>query len=267
MSYFFREARRLHRRLTSREPFGKTPWGSRATYVSLFKAAGGQKHPEVDDFVSESGHSVDSDWIDYLALHTQVTMKKSPLDWNHGRVLYSALRTRLTAQDPGGCLVFESGTARGFSGVVMSRALLDANVPGMVVSIDVLPHTTPMIWNCLKDNDGPQSREMLLNEWPEECARIIFVEQESSRFTSTISLPRISFAFLDGQHDHATVMREFRYVEARQKTADVVVFDDVTPGKFNGICRVVETVVHESRYEVRRIISSSLRGYAVCTRI
>ena len=38
------------------------------------------------------------------------------------------------------------------------KALEDQQRAGTIVTFDVLPHRTPMYWNCIDDHDGPKTR-------------------------------------------------------------------------------------------------------------
>ena len=67
------------------------PRASRETYQKLAKASAMQVYPEIDLFEQETGYAIASEWLDKLALHTQVVIKRSPLCYAHGRVLYIGL--------------------------------------------------------------------------------------------------------------------------------------------------------------------------------
>ena len=60
--------------------------------------------------------------------------------------------------------IVETGTARGFSSICMSKALIDANTNGKIYTVDILPHDTKMYWNCIDDHDGMKSRKELLKK-------------------------------------------------------------------------------------------------------
>ena len=48
-------------------------------------------YKEIDLFEERCDFKIDKKWLDNLALHTQV-VKKSEINYQHGRVLYSSLR-------------------------------------------------------------------------------------------------------------------------------------------------------------------------------
>ena len=54
-----------------------------------------QNYPEIDAYEKDKGVEIEKTWLDYLALHTQITIKKSTLCYAHGRVLYSTLSSYL----------------------------------------------------------------------------------------------------------------------------------------------------------------------------
>ena len=59
-------------------PFGQTPRGPRDKYILLATDAKKQIYPEVDAFEISTGFTLDTGWLQDLALHTQVVIKDSP---------------------------------------------------------------------------------------------------------------------------------------------------------------------------------------------
>src|SRR3546814_5099559 len=70
-----------------------------------------------------SSDLIDRGWMEQLALHTQVVIKQIRLNYNHGRLLYAVLRRYLAECRSEQAVIFETGTARGFSALCMARAL------------------------------------------------------------------------------------------------------------------------------------------------
>lgn len=253
-----------------RHPFGRYPQAMAPTYQSLFERECDSKYPEIDHFESSSGYAIESGWLERLAMRTQVTVKTSSLNWQHGRLLYSIVRKFLGSQhtplQP--FVSFETGTARGFSALCVAKAILDAQKPGVVITVDPIPHDSPMFWNTASDSlEGPISRQELLRDWRQEMGPIVFLRGWSKNTLRSTGLSRIDFAFLDAQHLFSEVVREFRWVSERQEPGAIVMFDDVTPGKFDGVVEAVNLIKSEGQYEVEFVTSSRNRGYAIATRI
>ena len=247
-------------------PFGDVPHADRDTYLTLHAKACAQSYPEVETYERESGIAIDRDWMEELALHTQCVVKKNPLNYGHGRILYSALRSYLKGGPDTPVTIFETGSARGFSSVVMARALADAEIGGSILTLDRLPHHTPMIWNCIDDNDGPKSRAEILEPWEPFLRHIAFLEGNVSELLRHIGLSRVNFAFLDATHEEQDVMEEYHYVAQRQKPGDMIIFDDVTPHQFPGVVAAIDKIEAMGLYQIQRITASELRGYAIGTR-
>lgn len=250
-------------------PFGKKPLETRDLYLALFEKARSDVFPKIQAFEHSHGYQLPKDWLDQLALHTQVVIKASDLNWQHGRVLYSALRYYLNSNDVGGgpVSVLETGTARGFSAVCMAKALVDAGAPGTVTTIDLLPHNRPMLWNCIDDFDGPKTREDLLGYWPRELARIIFIQGQTGAGVVKIGLKRVNFAFLDAGHSFRDVIAEYNFVKQRQLKGDVIVFDDVTSGAQTEVRRALDFVRVQGKYQIDEVGDINQRAYAVATRL
>jgi predicted O-methyltransferase YrrM len=250
------------------QPLAGPPKATRADFLALFDEVRAERHPVSEAIESEFAASIDRDWIDELALHTQIVIKSSMLNYQHGRVIYAVLRDRLLRLgDPDvNVCILETGTARGFSAVCMAKALSDAKQAGSIITLDILPHEKPMYWNCIDDLDGPKSRRALLSPWNGLLDRIAFVQDETRAFLPRVGLGRINFAFLDASHTYEDVMFEFHTIAARQEDGDVIVFDDVTASHFPGVVEAVEEIGHSHPYDVRQIVVSNQRGYAIAVR-
>lgn len=239
--------------------------GTREQFLSLLDEADAFVSKDVAAYIDASKGEVDGAWIKHLALHTQVTIKKSAINYAHGRLLYSALRNYLARQGDSSSpiAVFETGTARGFSAVCMAKAMSDADRLGSVTTIDILPHNQKMFWNCIDDLEGQKTRRELLSPWSDLLNNITFLQHDTTTITTRLHMPRIHFAFLDASHTFEDVMNEFNFVEQRQQSGDIVVFDDVTPNTFPGVVRAVHAISSDYNYEVKNIASGDHRGYAI----
>ncbi len=247
-------------------PLGRTPRASADEYRRLADAAATEPAPAVDDVEKEWGYAIDATFLHELALHTQIVIKKSPLSYHHGRVLYAALRRMIDQNAPQRITIVETGTARGFSAVCMAKALADSRVPGTLVTFDVLPHHVPMYWNCIDDTEGPKSRAQLLGPWHDLLeGTCVFHRGDSLIELPKLKVSRINLAFLDGVHTYEYVMGEFHLIAAAQREGDVVVFDDYSPD-FEGVRRAVDEIGRRYAYRLQLISADGRRGYVVATR-
>lgn len=251
------------------DPFGISPRADREMYERLHAEAKAELYPEMDEYEAQMGFAVDRHWLDHLALHTQVVIKKSRLNWQHGRLLYSTLRHYISgfnAPDTSGVTILETGTARGFSALCMAKALIDSGMPGQIITLDRLPHNTPIFWNCIDDHDGKKTRQQLLAPWQGELQHIVFIQGWTKQQLERTGLSRVHFAFLDAQHTFDAVIAEYEYVRDRQSAGDMIVLDDVTPGMFDGVVQAVDEIQRKGLYEVMHLKCSGQRGYAIATR-
>lgn len=245
-------------------PLVSAPSGTEQEFLALAHDAAAQRFPEADAFEQERGYAIDREWLDRLALHTQIVKKKSKLNYPHGRLLYSAMRAFLERSGAETINVVETGTARGFSALCMAKALEDAGRDGRIVTIDLLPHHHAIYWNCIDDLEGRKTRSQLLAPWQKLLHRIIFVEGDTQDQLKRLGFERIHFAYLDAAHSKADVLSEYALVSARQKAGDVIFFDDVTPEQFPGVVEAVDDIARSRTYDVQRIRLG--RGYAIATR-
>ncbi len=247
-------------------PFGNKPRETRETYLRLAEKAKNQKYPEIASYEKHRGFTIDRFWLDELALHTQITIKKSELCYAHGRVLYTCLSeylskyTKLNER----INIFETGTARGFSSLCMAKALEDQNRSGLILTFDNLPHSTKMFWNSIDDFEGPKSRSELLSSWKNLMQNyIVFLQGDTLIELEKVEVERINFCFLDGSHTYKDVMFEFKKVKDKQLSGDIIVYDDYTPGQFSGIVKAVDEICEKYNYDRIDLKSSRKRGYVI----
>ena len=118
-------------------PFGKKIWAEKRKYLDLYNQAILLNDDEVKAFEKKYGFAINLKYWKELALHTQVVIKNESLNFFHGRLLYTVLSKYLNdLKEIGNVSIFETGTARGFSSICMSKALIDMNSPGFITTID-----------------------------------------------------------------------------------------------------------------------------------
>ncbi len=180
-------------------------------------------------FENENNYSINRDWLNNLALHTQVTFKKSSINYEHGKILYSALSNYLSINKTNkkNFIIFETGTAKGFSSICMSKALNDMGVNGKIYTTDIIPHDEKRNWNVIDDLEGPKTRKQLLNNWTKETSNIIFINGNINNIIKNLNLDNINFAFIDSIHTETQIVKEFKYISDRQAIGDIVMLDDI----------------------------------------
>ena len=124
--------------------FTNKPLKSKEYYLSLYNEEKKNVYSEIDEFINSLGFDIDKDWLDNLALSTQVVIKKSKLNYQHGKILYATLRNFIEKYKYQNLTVFETGTSRGFSSICMSKAINDSYISGKIITLDIIPHNTKM---------------------------------------------------------------------------------------------------------------------------
>ncbi len=210
-----------------------------------------------------------SEFINNLAYLTQVTIKKSRIDFNHGKVIYVVLKDYLrTLKDVKNIKLVDIGTARGFSSLIMSKVLDELQIDAKIYTFDIIPNNKKIFWNCFADHIfGKQTRFELLKDYRNLLKNINFLTGQSFEQLNKLKLERINFAFIDGSHEYEDVKKDYLQISKKQTKDDLILFDDYTNNFFNGVVKLVDQVEKDKMYEVKRIISSDQRGYALARKL
>jgi predicted O-methyltransferase YrrM len=248
----------------SRSPLCDAVLAPPAEYRRIWAEAQRETYPVVDRYEAACGAAIDPAWFQQLALLTQVPIKQSAICYQHGRLLYATL-VRYTRQRASQHLtIVETGTARGFSALCMAKALDDAGATGKIASFDVLPHEVEILWNCVRDADGPRTRAALLSDYSDLLERYVAFHRGDTKWElARMSVPRIHFAFLDSVHEYDHVMAEFASIRARQKAGDVLFFDDYTPEAYPGVVRAADEICRDHGYSKHVVTANARRQYLV----
>ncbi len=249
---------------SSRAPLCEAVMAPPAEYQRLWTDARQKSYPEVDRYEASLGEAIDPVWFHQLALLTQVAVKRSEVCYQHGRLLYSTLAQYARARPGEPLTIVETGTARGFSALCMAKALADAGGGGRIVSFDILPHDAQILWNCIRDADGPRTRAELLEDYAGLIEPyLIFVRGDTKREMSRMSLARVHFASLDSVHTYDHVMAEFACLRDRQRAGDVLFFDDYTPTAYPGVVKAVDEICRDHGYAMHVVRANSQRQYVI----
>lgn len=249
----------------SENPMIKTPTADRQKFIELFEDSKKVSYPEIDKYEEEMGYPINVNWMNELALHTQIVIKKSPLCYSHGRILYSTLSNYINVnKNLDNLFILETGTSRGFSALCMAKALKDNNRSGKIITFDVLPHDSKIFWNCIDDFEGKKTRRELLFPWNDLASKYVVFHQGDSRIEmQKVKFGRVNFAFLDGFHTYDDVMFEFSQIKDFQENGDIIVFDDYTPSLYPGLVEAVDKICNQFNYKSVKIKSSYNRGYVI----
>ena len=240
--------------------------GTKEEYLKLYEEC--LKNPNrIDNFIKANFTSGEENFINNLALLTQITKKSTELNFNHGFLLHECLKKYLSNSNEKKIYIVETGTARGFSSIVMSYLLSKYDIEYEIHTIDILPHKTKMYWNCINDPiNGKVSREELLTNYKKYLKNIHFHEGQSIDVLKNLKLDRVHFAFLDGEHDYSDIKHEYEYVKDRNLKNDIIFCDDYIHGRFDGIVKFINEIKNQNLYKVDILDSNSDRGYAILER-
>tara|TARA_B100001250_G_scaffold195503_1_gene167946 strand:+ start:3002 stop:3865 length:864 start_codon:yes stop_codon:yes gene_type:complete len=248
----------------------------------------------LDELIEYFGYLHDKDDMDNVGLKLQICVKKSRPMYIHGYVLTSALYYKLSSTEIKSELVnsnftnrlkqsffevftnkqikdeekdedfiiLETGTARGFSSIMMAKMLEMFNVNGKIYTTDKIN----MFDNCIKS--AQLNRNVSIHECVEEWKPLVDKYINFVVGNTKITLPslneklnRIHFAFLDGSHHYKDIKYELDYVAQKQQQGDIIVCDDYTRSQFPGIYNAVNEFLEKGLYDSKKFFGSDGRKH------
>lgn len=221
------------------------------------------------NFINNNFTNEEIEFINKLALKTQVVKKKSMLSWIHGFVIMKTLNEYIKDNYKSKIEILETGTAAGFSSVIMSYVLIKSKLDYKIYTIDLIPHHREIYWNRISDHTvGKLSRENLLGEYSNYIKNINFINGVSKKLIKKdLHIDRVNFAFIDGSHEYEDAKMEFEFVDRRNSKGDIIILDDYTPGKFDGIVKITNHIKLLRKYHVDIVNYEDTRGYVVCKKL
>lgn len=202
---------------------------TRQEYDAAFDCECLNIYPEIDAFEQEMGFALDNDRLLSAARVLACPVKVNPPSWQHGRILYAALRHYIATTKLSDLTVLDIGTAKGFSALCMQWALNDAGVLGHVISLDVINPNAQVRRNTVAEIDGFRDLHETLAPWP-AAKQISFLHSTGAGWLRK-DKRRVHFAFVDGKHEYNTVLEEGTRLRKNQENGDTIVFDDVQKPK------------------------------------
>jgi predicted O-methyltransferase YrrM len=244
------------------------PIGTKKMYLDLYKKEIRKNYKKIDNYLKKN-RRIDVNFINNLALLTQISLNKNEINFQHGKIIYSELgKYLINNKKIKKFIICEIGTGKGFSSIVMSKAIYDYKAKASIYSLDIIPHNLKIYWNSISDHLlGKISRSNLLNEYKKFLVNINYINKQSENFFKNLPLKRLHFAFIDGDHDYNAAKKDYLSIKSRQQSGDVIIFDDYTPGLFPGVVKLVKEITKSKIYKTKIIFSSKQRGYALCYKI
>jgi predicted O-methyltransferase YrrM len=227
-------------------------------YREAFSKESARRYPIVDAFETEHDYAIATDRLLDAARILACPVKVNAPCWQHGRLLYTALRSYV-ADGVSPFNVLDIGTAKGFSALMMRWALDDAGVDGAVTTLDVLDPKARVRRNSVIELNGYKTLDEFLTTY--DGGHRIVCRQSTGIDYLLKHGDRIHFAFLDGKHTGEVVAQEARLLSKVQQAGDVIVFDDV---HLADVRAAVKTV--GDRYALRYLEVLPHRHYAIGVR-
>lgn len=234
-------------------------------YKRAFEIEKAHRYKAMDALEKRYGYAIGRSWLEAAAAIMACPVKRSPPNWQHGRLIYALARHRLAAQ-PGECVFLDVGSAKGFSASCMAWAVHHAEEPVHIWSVDTIDPASNEPRNSIRDGKAKRGIwdycEIFLPE--ALLPSVHFVQDGDTAHIGFLSrTDRIGFAFVDGGHDYHSVARDIMMITPRQQKGDIILFDDV---QIQGVWEAVNELVASEQYDIEHVSLIPSRSYAIAVR-
>ena len=217
------------------------------------------------DYFQKQADAADFIQIEKLGYETQIVIKKSDPNFNHGFLLSAELSKYIKQlSHESHITILDIGTARGFSALVMAYILAKFPNQGEVITIDITGHFEKKKWTSVLDNENGISRQEIFDLY-NYSRRIIPIQGKSTELLQKLGLKRVNFAFIDGDHNWRSLKYEIEFIRNRQQSGDIICFDDATPSIYPDVIKAAESL--SDQYITKVHGNPKTRGYLVLTRL
>lgn len=211
---------------------------------------------------------INKEFIFDLAYVTQTMIKKSQINIDHGKILYSLIYHYCSKKKLKSINIVETGTAKAFSAICMAKALSDLDMYGKIYTFDLFSHNKDIIWNNISDIDKKISRKNLISNWNELIDKyIIFISGYSHINLKRIFFGRVHFAFIDGSHFGHDINYELQEISKYQLSGDQILFDDYNDKRFVSLTNHINLLCNKMGYKKEYIPGSNNRNYLLAIKI
>lgn len=228
------------------------------------------KHKYTNELPNELSHMeiIDRNFIIDLAYITQITLKKSEINIDHGKILYALSTNMFKKNLTKKFTIVETGTAKGFSSICMAKAIYDTEVKAQIFTFDLIGHSKKSIWNNISDIHGPISRKEMIHKWRYLSDNYIhFISGYSHLNIKNFNFNNIDFAFIDGSHYGHDIYFEFMEISKYQLKGDQILFDDYDHPNYISLTKTIDRLCNELEYEKFKISGFNDRNYLLATKI
>ncbi len=235
------------------------------TFEKLLEIAKQNYDESILKYFNEQSDHTDFIHIEKLGYETQIVIKKSEPNFNHGFLLCAELSKYIQKSSKQSHItILDVGTARGFSALVLAYTLGKFPNQGEVITIDITSHFEKKKWNSVLDKENGISRQEIFDLYS-YSRRIIPIQGKSTELLERLGLKRVNFAFIDGDHNWRSLKYEVEFIKNRQQSGDIICFDDATPSIYPDVIKAAESL--SDHYIAKVHGNPKTRGYLVLTHL
>lgn len=186
-------------------------------------------------------------------------------NFNHGIILYTLLDDYLKKNN-NNFEILEIGSARGYTSLCMSQAIINNNNNSKILSLDVIGNDSKFFQKTYIGNKRVSRFDILKNFSSELLKNIIFIKADTYSDLEKITFHNLKFVFIDGEHNFKYLSKELEYCDRFLLKDGLIVVDDYNEKEFNEVIKCVNFFAKNFNYDLKIIKYGKLSNFAILKR-
>lgn len=186
-------------------------------------------------------------------------------NFNHGVILYTLLNDYIK-ENNNNFEILEIGSARGYTSLCMSQAIINNKDKSKILSLDVISNDSKFFQKTYIGNKKVSRSDILKNFSHELLKNIIFIQADTYSDLEKIAFQNLKFAFIDGEHNFKYLSKELEYCDRFLLKDGMIVVDDYNKEEFNEVIRCVNFFAKNFNYDLKIIKYGKLSNFAILKR-
>ena len=186
-------------------------------------------------------------------------------NFNHGIILCKLLDDYIKNNNKN-FEILEVGSARGYTSLCMSQAIINNQDKSKIFSLDVIGNNNKFFQKTYIGNKKVSRSDILKNFSHELLKNIIFIQADTYSDLEKITFHNLKFAFIDGEHNFKYLSKELEFCNKFLLKDGLIIVDDYNEREFHEVIKCVNFFAKNCNYDLKIIKYGKNSNFAVLKR-